>query len=51
MSNITRRQFIQGVAAGVAGIGVSSLFPSPTPEAEALSPSDVERMSGFSYPI
>ena len=37
MSNITRRQFIQGVAAGVAGIGVSSLFPSLTPEAEAVA--------------
>lgn len=35
MKEITRRQFLQGLIAGAAGIGVSALFPAIVPEAAA----------------
>ncbi len=35
MKEISRRQFLQGLAAGAAGIGVSAVFPAMVPEAEA----------------
>lgn len=43
MKEITRRQFIQGLAAGAAGIGLSRVFHGLVPEAEAASDSAPEK--------
>lgn len=39
MKEITRRQFLQGLAAGAAGLGISSVLPGFVPEAEAATSS------------
>ena len=37
MKELTRRQFLQGLAAGAAGIGIASVFPGLVPAADAAS--------------
>ncbi len=44
MKEITRRQFLQGLAAGAAGLGISSVLPGFAPEAEAATASTVGQM-------
>lgn len=43
MKEISRRQFIRGLAAGVAGIGISSVFPGLVTEADAATVTTAEK--------
>ncbi len=51
MKEITRRQFLRSVAAGVAGIGISSVLPGLHTETEASSAPSVETISAFASNI